>query len=234
MKHAVLTERVRREDAEGLMSLGYEIIRMKDNPLLFSPLSSHTDLSVFFLRKKVFTTEEYAKENREAFVKIEALGYDTVYVKTAPRSPYPADTPLCILNLGDSALIANTRTAAPEILEYAMNESISVHHTNQGYSKCTSLFAGGIITADKGLIDRCRSASITVVEISPGGIILPPYDYGFIGGCSGVDGQKIFFTGQIESHSDYSKIKQFTKSFGFECISLSDGPLLDIGSIFFI
>ena len=69
--------------------------------------------------------------------------------------------------------------------------------------------------------------------ICQGGITLPPYEYGFIGGSSGVYGKKIYFFGDITRHKDADKILKAINDEGYTAVSLSDEELTDLGGIIF-
>ena len=72
---------------------------------------------------------------------------------------------------------------------------------------------------------------VNVTLISNGGISLPPYDYGFIGGASGVIGKNVFFFGDISKHPDCKKICSAIENAGYTPVSLSDEELTDLGGI---
>ena len=76
-----------------------------------------------------------------------------------------------------------------------------------------------------------RENGIRVTLISKGGISLPPYDYGFIGGASGVVGRKIYFFGDLNSHPDSAVIRKAIEEEGFIPVSLSDERLRDLGGM---
>jgi hypothetical protein len=73
-----------------------------------------------------------------------------------------------------------------------------------------------------------------VLLISEGGIELCGYSHGFIGGAGGVTLDTAYFCGDIFSHPDGEKIKNFCHKHKKECISLSKEPLFDVGTLFFI
>jgi hypothetical protein len=86
------------------------------------------------------------------------------------------------------------------------------------------------ITADAGLASALESQGAVVLKIKPGSILLPGFDYGFIGGCSGRIGNTIFFFGNIKMHSDYSGIKDYIMQHNSKIEILCDNmPLTDIG-----
>ena len=67
--------------------------------------------------------------------------------------------------------------------------------------------------------------------INDGGISLPPHQYGFIGGASGVVGKRVYFFGDLDLHPDANIIREAIISEGFIPVSLSDEELSDFGGI---
>jgi hypothetical protein len=67
--------------------------------------------------------------------------------------------------------------------------------------------------------------------INDGGISLPPHQYGFIGGASGVVGNRVYFFGNLDLHPDAKIIGEAITSEGFIPVSLSDEELSDFGGI---
>ena len=62
-------------------------------------------------------------------------------------------------------------------------------------------------------------------------IMLEPFEYGFIGGASGIVDGKIAFCGNIRLHKDYHKIKSFCDIHNVEILNLSDSISVDVGTI---
>ena len=75
---------------------------------------------------------------------------------------------------------------------------------------------------------------IEVTLIREGHISLPPHEYGFIGGASGVFENKVYFFGDIKTHPDSDIIEEALRRAGLEPISLSSEPLCDLGGIVFL
>ena len=129
-------------------------------------------------------------------------------------------------------IFCKTDTVSEAIMELARRGGYKICHTKQGYPACSVLsFGECAITADKGLASLMEKNGIRVTLISSGGISLPPYEYGFIGGASGVYEDKIYFFGDLSSHPDGEIISKAIRDGGFTPISLSDEPLADFGGI---
>lgn len=216
-------------------ALGFCVKVLPQMPNLDAAIASHTDLSITLLHDTLFISPSLAKAEGSFF---EALarekGLKLITVSSSPSSPYPHDVPLCVKKVGNS-VIGNKASAAKEVLEYCKQNGIPFIHTNQGYTACTSLaFGNALVSADESVLSAAKNAGADTLRISQGNILLPPYPYGFIGGCSGVCDSIIYFNGSLDSHPDAENIRAFADKHSFSCVSLCDSPLYDIGGIIFI
>lgn len=106
----------------------------------------------------------------------------------------------------------------------------------QPFTRC-SLFSFSqnlFITSDKGIYNVLVASDLQVCFVDPIGILLSPYKNGFIGGCLGILGNKVFLSGSIAYLNDGMLLKDFILDNGFELVELYDGPLIDVGGIFFL
>ena len=91
--------------------------------------------------------------------------------------------------------------------------------------------ANAVITADHGIANALRTHDVEVLEITPGAISLPGYDYGFIGGSSFLlSPDRLAFTGTLAHHPDFRKITDFLKDHHIEPVYLTEEPIFDIGT----
>ena len=124
-------------------------------------------------------------------------------------------------------------------------EQVKIIGVSQGYSRCTCLPVDNrsFITADAGLASALESQGAVVLKIKPGSILLPGFDYGFIGGCAGhiyIDHledpagppqRAIIFNGDLSRHPDFERIVDFIRSRNIHPVYFDNYPLEDIGSI---
>ena len=82
--------------------------------------------------------------------------------------------------------------------------------------------------------DVLTKHGIRVTLIENGDVLLPPYEYGFIGGASGVFGDTVYFLGDVTKHRSYEKIRKACEGEGKDVVSLSDEGLIDLGRIIFL
>ena len=190
-------------------------------------VSSHPDM-LFFKADNVIYVE---KNNKMIIEEIAVDIKQTIiigYNFGAEQLSYPEEAALNGLFI-NGYLICNKKTFKPEI------ENIThIINVKQGYTKCSLCVVdeGSFITEDKGMYKALTANGFDVLYIEPGEVKLKGYDHGFIGGASGkLDKNILAFTGDITKHSAYNKISEFVNARGIECISLSDEPLYDYGSI---
>ena len=119
-------------------------------------------------------------------------------------------------------------------LRLAEEIGIATADVAQGYAGCSALACGDLLlTADPSIKEAVTDRGGEVLSLSPGGIDLPGYDTGFIGGAGGyVDGHAVFF-GDVHRHPDGNRIADALAIRGIVCHCLGDGPLTDFGGIKF-
>ena len=237
MKAVICDGRISPAMERGLQKYGYYVIKLPAAKTLPEGISSHPDSLIFRLGDIFLTTCEYGEDASYVFSDVrEFLESSRLYfIDESFEKSYPKDAMLNALSFGKT-LIANKKTVAPKILEISEKEGYTLKNVNQGYPNCSilKLDEENAITADAGIYKALCEIGVRTLLISQGHISLPPYDYGFIGGASGVDGDKVFFLGDLSRHPDAEKIESFIKELGMRVICLSDEPLADLGGLIFI
>ena len=127
--------------------------------------------------------------------------------------------------------------AAAEAKAAAEHTSLTKIHIKQGYTRCSLLPVDdqSFITSDTGIATTLADYDTDVLLIRPGHILLPGFDYGFIGGTGGgllLAGRRLLvINGNIETHPDHKKIATFLEDRDIDLYYSKDSPLMDIGSI---
>lgn len=215
---------------------GFETILLPPAPYLSPAVASHTDMLIFIGFGRLFCHEKYYESNRGV---IDGIVNECSLELSLSNEPtgekYPLDVLFNAALVGDK-LICNEKTVSMLILSAARDNGCEIVSVSQGYTKCSVCVVSdnAIITADKGIAKACKGKGIDVLDITEGHISLPPYNFGFIGGASGECGDKVYFCGSLERHPDGERIREFCKAHGKIAVSLSDGELQDVGSLFFI
>lgn len=231
----VLTDsRIDGKCEKGLISRGFEIIKMPICDGLDAPVSAHPDMLLFVGKGKLICHEKYYNVAKlEIDLAVKKGGLELLIVDEKWEREYPRDVIFNAAPIGDK-LICNKKYVSRAIVELYGEENVI--DVRQGYSKCASVIVGegGVITADPSVAKGARGAGIDVLMLSGQYIALDGYDTGFIGGASGDDGEHVFFSGNVDIHPDAEAIKEFCRAHGRTAVSLSDEPLYDYGTLMFI
>ena len=237
MKICIVDERMPAEAKRRLTIDGFYIIEAKGSKKLPAPLSSHPDMLFFYHNKTLISSAEYCDEYPFIFEDISRLipGLTIKLTGDVFGNEYPRDAIFNALLMGDK-LFLKEDSASPAIKEYAEKAGLRLYKTKQGYPACTTLALSknAAITADEGMAKVLNTAGIDVTLVENGDISLPPYEYGFIGGASGVFRDKLYFIGDVTRHRDSEKIIAAAKRQNLTPISLGNFPLTDLGRIIFI
>ncbi len=216
-------------DPYGLTPGGMKIIPAKKISGLAAPESMHADMQIVHLGKNIFVCPPSLCD----YYKNKLPDAQIIPGSSELKEKYPYNIAYNVCILGNK-MICHTEYTDKTILKTASDMGIIAIKSRQGYSKCSICVVtqNAIITSDNGIFELAVSNDIDVLLIQPGYILLPGYDYGFIGGCSGkISNDTLYFYGNISSHPDYDKIKKFASGYGIHIEYSDKYPLTDIGSI---
>ncbi len=207
---------------ETIKNVGYDCIPTKKNELLDERTSSHADLHVL-------------KINEEEIFILRNCSYNIHNHKIhkteeVPSNIYPKDCLLNCLILGKKVFCFEKGIDA-RLCSYFIENNYNIINVKQGYTKCSVLKLNdrAIITADLGIANAAMQHDVEVLLIKEGYIDLNGYNFGFIGGSSFVVDKNVFFFGNLLLHPSANEIINFCSKYGFDCISLSEDKLIDIG-----
>ena len=233
----VLTDcRINENCLTELKNLGFEAIFMPPALNLQSGVSSHTDMLLFLGFGKLFCHGEYYRINTELIERIaNRAKLEVVLSDEKWSAEYPHDVLFNACTVG-KRLLCNEKTVSRLIIDEARSQGYGIINVPQGYTKCSVCVVSdnAIITADRAIAAACTSAGIDALLVTEGHVSLPPYEFGFIGGASGVCGDNIYFCGSLDTHPDSQNIKGFCQKYGRSVISLSNDTMQDVGSLIFI
>ena len=228
MKYVIVAENFPEDSAEKLKKYG-EVVRTRANKNILKGLDSHPDILVHPLPSGELVVD---RDNLEYYKKI-LPDKNILPSHSSLSKKYPKDVPLNAFTF-KNYFIHNLKFTDKVLLDYYKNSGYEMKNIKQGYGKCSSLVTEDfIITSDGGIYESLRDF-IPIYKINHGEIKLQNFNYGFIGGASGVLGKKIFFTGDFSHHSSYEEILKIIKKYDYEIEILSKDPIEDYGSIYFI
>ena len=210
---------------------GVETVDGFRSKMTYEAISGHPDISFCHVggSKAVVSPESF-----EYYVKeLSRNGFEVIRGKKSPRSKYPDNICYNAAIIGRHVIhkLSHIDEVLLNELEFKDIEKINV---KQGYSKCSICIVGenAIITADSKINEAARKNGVDSLLVRPGGIALDGFEYGFIGGCSGlISENEIFFAGDISTHQDYSLIMDFLDKNGKTAVCCEKQKLLDVGSI---
>lgn len=204
-----------------LESMGFLVISLPPSKNLPKPVSSHADMLIFKYEDNLILQREYYNDNLKLFDKVKVKPADFKFGKK-----YPEDIKLNALAVADT-LYGRIEHVCSNITELYTKKV----NLNQGYAKCSTLLLpdNSAITADKTIADSLNKSSHDVLFIREGGIKLPGYNYGFIGGASTVYKRDVIFFGDIRQHFDFKNIQSFINAHGCDLIYCNEIPLFDLG-----
>ena len=196
--------------------MGFSLVLLPPEPSLPEPVSAHGDMLMF----ENIVQKDYYERNRALFD-----GFDIVLADEGFGNKYPRDILLNAFTVGDT-LFGRLDSLASQIkIRYP-----NAVNLRQGYAKCsTLLFGNNAVTADTGIADALSDFGCEVLLIRQGSILLPGYDYGFIGGASFVYDKRVVFFGNIEAHPDHIRIREFIEARGYDILYDPRTPLVDLG-----
>lgn len=208
--------------------LSIKVVQVAENPFLDTPVSCHADILANYVGKSTFLAD---KNQTELCNFIEDNSGKSIIIENI-KSPYPND---CLLNFADIGdyIICNKSILTKEIVDLLPDKQII--DVKQGYSKCSVCICkyNTIITDDISVYNAVSQYdNINSLLIQKGSVQLKNYNYGFIGGCCGlIDKNTLLFNGDLSTHSDFDKIKNFLYDNEVNYIDIKGNPLTDIGSI---
>lgn len=230
-KRAVLDYRANFDIEKSLEKLGVDIIRSYCSKNVMKPICGHPDITVFSAFGEVVVSEDSYKYYIE---KIPDKKIEIGEKKLDEKYPFDVAYNLCC---SEKFAIGNFKYVDKKVIDIVERHSLNKIHVSQGYSACSICVVDecSFITSDIGIYDELKKYNdIEVLKIDRGYIELEGFDYGFIGGSSARFGDFVVFFGDLKTHPNRKEIENFILSRGKKSLSLSKGPLKDLGGLRFI
>ncbi|NLL67412.1 MAG: hypothetical protein GX236_06910 [Clostridiaceae bacterium] len=231
--NAIVSGEISGEIINSLKESGINPIFTEANSSLPLQLSYHADMQLVNISKGLFVYAPDTSEN--TLLQLENLGFELIQGSVPVKDYYPFDVAYNCAIVGKNAFL-NPKYTDSIILELLAKNNIKVHPIKQGYAKCSTAVVSeeSIITADTQIYKKAVEAGLDALLIPPQkNIILKGYDYGFIGGCSGlISDKKIAFFGDLRTSKNADEIVGFCMKHGKAVVSLAKGNLIDLGGLF--
>lgn len=215
-----------------LSSIG-KIVELTPNRWLPKEVSCHPDMIFSRISNEKIV---YAPDTDDKVLsQINSFGIELIQGSTYLQYSYPNDIAYNTLYMG-RIFFHNINYTDAVVCEEYKKKLIKPIHVKQGYTGCTSIGfydKNCIITADSKVSSIAEAIGFNVLRIpNTKEIILPGYEYGFIGGGCGYDLDKtLFVNGDIEKLSYGTAIKKYLQDKDILIKSLSKKAVVDIGGI---
>lgn len=213
-----------------LMEHGVSAVSPGQSMLIHNATQNHSDMLCTHLGGRYFIVD---RDNEFIKAGLQGLGFNVVMGQAPLKGTYPGDCPYNCVIIG-KRLLCNTETVDQSLLRYCTNNRFEIIHTEQGYTKCSTCIVGdeAVITSDLSIYTALKG-KVDLLPVEIGHIELPGYQYGFIGGATGlIDKNKLAFAGDLSLHPSYERICAFLSNHHVEPVSLLPGEALrDVGSI---
>ena len=188
-------------------------------------VSSHPDMLGFARGNRLWLARGYYRANRAFF---DGLGCE-ISVCPVEYGAYPRDVFFNLIER-DGAVYGRVDVAPADILEGRAAVAVK-----QGYARCSTLVSdGGCVTADAGIADALEAHGARVLRIRAGGVTLPGYGCGFIGGaCAVPSPDAVIPAGDLDTHPDGKAVRRFIAEAGACVVDLfpAGTPLFDCGGV---
>lgn len=240
MTSVIVSSHISEKCERALRIRGFNPILLPEYPPLPRAIATHPDTLICRVGDVLITSADYCEYAPYVFSDIRELhpNIRILFSSDSLSDSYPDDCTFNALTLGGTTY-AREGSISHSVIETSVSLDYRQMYVKQGYPACTTLAFESVersfaITADSGMARVLRANGVSVTEITCGHIKLEPYEYGFIGGASGAHRDKIYFFGSLDAHPNAHLIRHAASEAGYECISLSDEPLEDLGGMIFI
>lgn len=207
-----------------------DVLWLEPQKPIYEAIAAHPDIFFCESNGKLIASPNIPLSWKE---KLKNAGIEPIYGSSSPGSAYPQTAAFNAV-VTETMLIHQLKITDPVVLS---TMPTSKHlHTQQGYTRCNlfPLSADCFITGDADIYNRLQKLKMEVVWVDSRQIQLTGFRKGFVGGCFGRLGDKVFFSGNVKHLNETEAIKKVLDQRHLELVNLYDGPPMDVGSIFFV
>lgn len=223
----VVSSEVGCEVTERLRETFSEVFALLPDQSIAAPVATHPDMLLSELDGLLFLPRSYYMANTELIESIADMGGLTVCpTEVDRRARYPYDVSFNVAVWRDS-VICRTASTCPELLSAARECGYRIVSVKQGYAGCSCLVTNeAVLTFDRGIAETLTRHDIPCVLAKDGGVALPGYDRGFLGGACGFFDGDIYIFGNADTLPCADTLRRYGR-----VISLSNSAVTDRGGI---
>ncbi len=199
--------------------------------ILAPAMRRHADLGIVIVSEKKAVcppdTYSYYKDALSPY------GFEVIEGKKRVGRHYPDDSAYNVGIVGKKCFL-NKSVCDEHLLDILISEGFEIIEVKQGYTKCSisPIDENSFITGDTIIAREGKKRGMDVLLIENKGILLPPYENGFWGGCCGMgDCDTLVINGDISTLPSGNNIKEFLDRKNVKIQKAKEGDVIDIGSI---
>ncbi len=229
IKSVITSSDIYKETVNNLKKLDIETYFSFNNQNVLSHLSKHTDMQLTKISNNKYVCAPECYEHYKLI--FSKFNKELIKGNTYLSCNYPLDIAYNII-VTETKAIHNFKYTDKTVKENI--ESKIKINVSQGYTACTLcvISENAAITSDEGIRKILLQNNFDVLLVNDDDILLPGFDHGFLGGASFMLSPScLAVNGNIQTHSDSEKIKEFCSQYGVEIISLANNKIMDIGSV---
>lgn len=229
LKAVIASPDIYPDSVEKLKSMDIEVLFSCKNTNVSPYLAYHADMQITKIDDKTFVC---APECYDYYKNIlEKFNVNIIKGNTYLSCNYPEDIAYNIIVTEKYAVHNFKHTDS--ILKSNLNGR-NLINVSQGYTGCILCVISdkACITSDAGIYNKMISLGFDVLKIDDNSVVLNGFDHGFFAGSSFMlFSDTLAVNGNVKSHIDYLKIKEFCLGYGVKLLSLSEQSIMDIGSL---
>jgi hypothetical protein len=218
--------------AENLTAMNIRMIRTMEHTSVYKAVSGHPDIMLHPLGGKRIVFAPGISP--QLLGELTSLGFIMIPGESRLSFTYPANIAYNAARVG-SFVFLNEHFTDPVLKRELDTAGVTFVNVKQGYAKCSLSIVDekSIITADTGIARAAEGKGMDVLLVEPEkDICLPGVAYGFIGGSTVLLDKGVWaVTGCAGNLKAFHLVNEFLEVKGIKCLSLSDGPVTDLGSI---
>ena len=228
-KRVIIDNRIRKNEKEKLIELGYKLIEIKTSTKVYPEISSHVDIFACKVGEKIIVEPTQYILQSNFYEKDEIIkGQDEIQEK------YPAD-----IKYNVCKAIHNFQYTDAKLKQELINNNYELINTTQGYTNCSIAVIddNSAIVSDKGLykILKFHGIDTLLVENNLDIKLLNGGNYsskkGFIGGCITRLGDSIIVFGDLNKIDIDGRIRDFITSKNLKIIEFKEFDIIDYGGL---
>ena len=234
MKKIIIDKRMRKIEKQQLEELGYNLMEIQENNIVYPEISSHVDIFTCKIGNKLIV-----EPSQYQHIKTSILTKTNIEQgKEKVESKYPYDIKYNVCTIGKKAL-HNFEFCDSKLKQELINQGYELVNTTQGYTNCSIavIDENSAIVTDKGLYKILQKHNVEVLylDYEPDIKLLNNNEYsqrkGFIGGAISKIDDKIIVFGDLNKIDKNNQIRKFIEERNLKIIDFKDLDVIDYGGI---